>query len=322
MKAIVQDRYGPPEHLRYTDVADPVADGDKVLVKVAAACLNKADLIFMRGRPTLIRLAVGLKRPRTLILGRAVAGTVAAVGPDVTAFAVGDEVFGEVDQKGFAEYVATPQKHLVAIPPGVGFARAATLPVGASTALQALRAAGVADGHSVLVNGATGSVGTFTVQLAKVLGAGEVTGVCSTRNTELVASLGADRVIDYAHEDFTLGKERYDAVIDIAGNHSVSAIRRVLTERGTYVSVGGNPDSFAGPFPRVLGMLATSPFVKQRLRPLAAGRDNADLAHLAGLIAEGRLEPFIEKTAALADTAAEIGRTETEHARGKVVLTP
>lgn len=320
VKAIVFEKYGPPELLRHTDVPRPdPRDGD-VLVRVKAASINKGDLIVMRGRPTMARLFFGLPGPRRKILGRAVAGTVEAVGAKVTAWKPGDEVVGEVSQLGFAEYVAAPAAHFVAVPEGVKHETAATLPIAATTALQALRLARVGEGHRVLINGASGGIGTFAIQLAKVEGA-TVTGVCSGRNRDTATRLGADRVVDYAREDFTDTAERYDALIDLIGNHPLSAVRRLVKPGGTYVSVGGNPDSFWGPFPRVIAIAAGGPFVQQRLRALAATRDNEALAHVARLTAEGKVTPFIERTCPLAETAAAIHALETEHARGKVVLT-
>jgi len=321
VKAIVFDRYGPPEVLRHTEIPDPVPAEGEVLVRVKAVSLNKADLIMMRGEPTLMRLAFGLRAPRVKILGRAIAGVVEALGPNTDGFKEGDEVLAEVDQRGFAELVATPAKFLVAIPPGVGFERAAALPVAATTALQGLRVGRVADGHRVLVNGASGGVGTFLVQLAKALGASEVTGVCSARNAETVASIGADRVVDYSREDFTRTESGYDAVLDVVSNHPLGATRRVLRPGGVYVACGGRSDNFSGPMPRLLKMAVTSPFVKQRLRNLLALRNGDDLAFVAALVAEGKVEPVIERTGTLADIPEEIRRLETEHARGKVVLT-
>lgn len=320
VKAIVFENYGPPELLRHTDVPEPTVRPGDVLVRVKAASINAGDIIVMRGRPTMLRLAFGLRRPRKRILGRAVAGTVEAVGPDVTAWKPGDEVVGEVSQLGFAEYVAAPAAHFTAIPDGVEHETAATLPIAATSALQALRVARVGDGHHVVVNGASGGVGTFTVQLAAHLGA-HVTAVCSGRNTEAATRLGAERVVDYNRQDFTDTAQRYDAVIDIAGNHPVAAMRRIIKPGGTYVGVSGGADSFWGPFARMIAIASTNTVAPQRLRALTSTRNAEDLAHVARLVAEGTITPLIERTSPLAETAAVIRDLENEHARGKVVLT-
>lgn len=320
MKAIVFESYGPPELLRYADVPEPTAGAGEVLVRVKAASINAGDLIVMRGRPQMLRLAFGLFRPSKKILGRAVAGTVEAVGPKVTAWKAGDEVVGEVSQLGFAEYVAAPAAHFIAVPDGVKHETAATLPIASTTALQALRLGRVGDGHHVLINGASGGIGTFAIQLAKAQGA-HVTAVCSARNAEAATSLGADRVVDYNREDFTDTAERYDALIDVVGNHPVSAVRRIVKPGGTYVAVSGGADSFWGPFGRMIAIVATNAFVPQRLRALGSTRNAEDLTHIAELTAEGVITPVVERTCPLAETAAAIHDLETEHARGKIVLT-
>ncbi|MEU4332893.1 NAD(P)-dependent alcohol dehydrogenase [Nonomuraea dietziae] len=320
MKAIVYEKYGSADVLRYTDADKPSVGDDEVLVRVSAASINHGDLFAMRGSPRLGRLAFGIGRPRQNVLGRAVAGTVDAAGRDVTRFKVGDEVFGEVNQRGFAEYVAAKQTLLAAKPAEVTFEQAATLPVAAETALRALRLGAVAPGGKVLVNGASGGVGTFAVQLAKTLGA-QVTGVCSTRNVDLVRSIGADHVIDYTREDVTRGKVLFDAVIDLVGNHRLSAFRRVLTPKGVYVSSSGNGGPVLGPIPRLVAAALVSPFVSQRLRGLFATLDVEDLAHLAALVVAGRITPVIERTYPLCETPDAIRSLEAEHARGKIVLT-
>jgi NADPH:quinone reductase-like Zn-dependent oxidoreductase len=320
MKAIVYTRYGPPDVLRYTDVEIPPVGDEDVLVRVHAASLNFGDRAAVRGSPWLIRLAMGLRRPRATIPGRDIAGTVEAVGPRVTRFQIGDRVFGEVNQRGFAESVAAPQDRLTTIPAGVSFAQAATLPVAATTARQAMRLGQVREGHTVLVNGASGGVGTFAVQLAKLLGA-QVTGVCSARNADLVRTLGADHVIDYRRVDITTGPRRYDVIVDLAGGHRVSAMRRLLTPTGVYLASTGSGGPVLGPVPRILAATAVSPFVRQRLRVLVARADLDDFAYLADLVATGKLAPVIERTCPLAETADAIRRIEAEHARGKVVIT-
>ena len=315
MRAVVHERYG---ELRAGESPRPVPGDGEVLVRVAAASINHADLFILHGVPRLGRLAFGLRRPKHPVLGRAYAGTITATGPGITGLRAGDEVFGEATHGAFAEYVAAPVKRLARKPTGVTFAQAATLPIAATTALQAWQ---VSPGENVLINGASGGVGTFAVQLAKDLGA-TVTGVCSTRNTELVRSLGADHVIDYTEEDFTQGSARYDVVLDLAGNHPLAAVRRVLTPKGTYLASTGNGGEILGPMPRVLGALVTTPFVSHRLRNLVATTRPADLTHLATLVAAGRITPSIEATHPLSETAKAIELLETAHARGKVVLVP
>lgn len=320
MKAIVHQEYGPAEVLRYTEVGKPSIGDDQVLVRVRAASINHGDRLIMTGTPRIARLAFGLRRPKQTILGRDIAGTVELTGANVTGLQVGDEVFGEMSQRGFAEYVAAPEPHLAPIPAGVTFEQAATLPVAAATALQALRLGQVEPGRTVLVNGASGGVGTFAVQLARTLGA-EVTGVCSTRNAELVRSIGAHHVIDYTREDVTRGAGRFDAIVDLAGNHRLSAFRGILAPKGVYVSASGVGGAVLGPLPRLFAIAVTSPFVSQRLRGLTAKRSVDDLTFLAGLVASGKLTPVIQRTYPLSETADAIRFIEAEHARGKVVLT-
>lgn len=319
MKAIVYQEYGSTDVLQYTDVDVPTVGDNEVLVRVHAASINYADRFALHGVPAIGRLGFGLRRPRRTILGRDVAGVVSSVGAEVTGFRVGDEVFGESDQQGFAEYVAMPQAHLATIPAGVTFAQAATLPVAGTTALQAMRLGGVGPGRTVLVNGASGGVGLFAVQLAKTLGA-EVTAVCSARNADLARSVGADHVIDYVAENFTEGSGRFDVVVDLAGGHRLSDFRRVLTPKGVYVSSSGTGSKVLGPLPHLLAVLATSPFVSQRLRVLVAKRDVADLNSLADLVATGKLTPVVDHTYPLSETANAIRFLEEEHASGKVVL--
>ena len=322
MKAIVYEKYGSPDVLRYADVEKPTVGDNDVLVRVRAASLNRGDLIAMRGTPSIIRLAFGIRRPKKTILGRDIAGMVEAVGPKVTHFRVGDEVFGEMEQRGFAEYAAVPETHVAAKPADVTFEQAATLPVAATTALQAMRLGEVQSGQTVLINGASGGVGTFAVQLAKSLGA-DVTGVCSTRNADLVRSIGADHVIDYTREDFTRGARRFDVIIDLAGNHRLA--RGPPGARAEGYRTSPRPMRAAavfGPLPRLFAVAVTSPFVGQRLKVLAAKRNIDDLTHLAELVATGKVTPVIERTYPLSETADAIRHLEAEHARGKVVLTP
>lgn len=321
MKAIVYDRYGPPDVLRYADVERPASPGaGQVLVKVHTASLNFGDRAVMRGEPGAIRLGMGLRRPRAKILGRAVAGTVEAVGPGVTRFQPGDDVFGEVSQNGFAEYTLAKQKHLAAKPAGVTFEQAATLPVAANTALQGIRLGEVGPDTRLLVNGASGGVGTFAVQLAKALGA-HVTATCSGRNADLVRAIGADAVIDYTTGDVTSGEARFDVVFDLVGDKPLAAMRQVLTPRGMYIASFGSGGKVLGPMPRLLAMMVRAPFASQRLRPLVATPKGAELAELAEMVAAGTLDPVIERSCPLSETADAIRFIEEHHAQGKFVLT-
>jgi len=316
MKAIVYDRYGPPEVLRYADVERPTAGAGEVLVRVRTASLNFGDRAALRGEPRAIRLAMGLRRPRATVLGRAVAGTVEAVGPGVTRFKPGDDVFGEVSQRGFAEYTVAKEKHLAAKPAEVSFEQAATLPVAAGTALQGLRLGKVGPGTRLLVNGATGGVGTFAVQLAKAFGA-HVTGTCSARNADMVRAIGADAVAGYtARLD-----DRFDVVFDLAGDKPLAEMRRVIAPKGMYIASFGSGGKVLGPMPRLIGLLVKAPFVSQRLRTLVATPKGEDMAELGAMVAAGTLAPVIEETRPLSETAAAIRHIEQHHAIGKFVLT-
>lgn len=326
MKALVQDIYGTSDVLRLEDVDDPVAGEGEVLVRIVAASVNAADWHIMRGEPRVARLMdrtiFGRRRPRERIRGRDLAGTVEAVGPGVVGWQVGDEVLGE-DEATLAEYAAVPAASLARKPAGLTFEEAAALPLAGVTADLCLTAGAVRAGQRVLVVGASGGVGTFAVQLAVGLGA-TVTGVCSTRNVELVSSLGASAVVDYTREDFTRTGASYDVVVDLVGNRRLRDLRRAVAKGGTLVlSGGGNPGEgrFLGPvglmakgglFGRLLGLRVQIPVA----RP-----DAARLTELAAMAAAGRLRPVIERTFPLADAAAAIRHLEVEHARGKVVVT-
>jgi NADPH:quinone reductase-like Zn-dependent oxidoreductase len=316
MKAVVYERYGPPEVLRYTDVERPTPKSGQVLVRVRAASLNFGDRAAMRGEPGAIRLAMGLRRPRATILGRAVAGTVEAVGPGVTRLQPGDDVFGEVSQRGFAEYTVAKEKHLAVKPAEVSFEQAATLPVAANTALQGIRLGGVGPGTRVLVNGASGGVGTFAVQLAKALGA-HVTGTCGGRNTDLVRSIGADNVVDYA----TRLDDRFDVVLDLVGDKPLATMRGMIAPKGMYIASFGSGGKLLGPMPRLIGLMVKAPFVSQRLRTLVAVPKGDELAELGAMVAAGTLAPVIEDVRPLSETADAIRQIERHHARGKFVLT-
>jgi len=326
MKAIRYDRYGPPDVLELADVDLPEVGEDEMLVRVRAASVNPLDWHVMRGTPYLVRMMAGLSRPRASAarLGADMAGSVEAVGGNVTGFRPGDEVFGGLENRGtLAEYISIRHDGPVLTKPaGLTFEQAASVPVAAYTALQALRDKGrVQAGNQVLVNGASGGVGTFAVQIAKALGA-EVTGVCSERNTEMVASIGADHVVDYTREDFTRAGPRYDLLIDIAGNRTLSETRRVLVPKGVLVAVGG-PDKgrWIGPLSRTVQMAVLSPVVSQRMAFFLARQNSGDLAVLRKLLEAGKVTPVIDRTYPLADAAEAIRYLETGHARGKVVIT-
>jgi NADPH:quinone reductase-like Zn-dependent oxidoreductase len=280
---------------------------------VRAASVNPYDWHLLRGRPYLIRLSEGLRRPKRPGLGVDVAGVVEAVGKNVTQLAPGDEVFGG-GAGAFAEYVVGVERKLVPKPARLSFEEAAAIPIAGVTALQAVRDRGeVQPGQKVLINGASGGVGTFAVQIATWLGA-EVTGVCSTRNVELVRLLGADRVVDYTRDDFTRGAERYDVIFDAIGNRSLSALRRALTASGTLVLAGGDSLSL------LLRGLALRRFVRHRLRPFVANVNADDLLVLKELVEAGEVRPIVDRTYPLAEAAAAIAYVETRRARGKVVL--
>jgi len=321
MKAIVYGCYGPPGVLRLTDVERPVPTADQLLVQVHTAAVNPLDWHYLRGEPYIMRLTSGIGRPAVNRLGVDFAGTVVAVGRDVTRFRPGDAVFGGVTG-AFAEFVVIRESRAVASKPAnVGFEEAAAVPIAAITALQAVRdKGGVRAGHKVLINGASGGVGTFAVQIARDLGA-EVTGVCSTRNVELVRSLGADHVVDYTQEDFTRGDRRFDVIIDMVGSHSLLAYRRVLAPDGVVVIVGSTSrDPWLGPLLRPLAGLLVDPFVSQRFVTLLAELNQPDIETLAGLLGSGKLKPAIDRRYGLEQLPEAIEYLETGRARGKVVI--
>lgn len=324
MQAIIYCEYGTADVLRFADVTRPVADDDEVLVKVHAAALNPLDWHYMRGTPYLIRLVSGLRKPTTPAMGIDFAGTVEAVGRNVTRFKPGDEVFGGRDG-AFGDYVTVHQERAVVLKPAnLTFEQAAAVPIAAITALQALRdKAELKPGQKVLVNGASGGVGTFAVQIAKAWGA-EVTGVSSTRNLELVRSLGADHVIDYTRENFTEGTERYDLIFDCVGNHPLLALKRALTTNGTAVMIGGGgPDAgrWIEPLVGEVKNPLLSAVASQKFISLLAELNQADLQLLAGLLQSGTVTPVIDRSYPLSEAAQAIRYLETGRARGKVVLT-
>ncbi len=320
MKAVIQRSYGTAAVLRLADAAIPAVGDDEVLVRVRAAAVNHADWVYTSGRPLIARLAFGLRAPKQIVRGKDLAGEVHEVGKNVTQFRLGDEVYAEVEAGAFAEYAIVPAKLLALKPANLTFGQAATVPLSARTALQALRDGGnLRSGQTVLINGASGGVGTYAVQIAKALGA-EVTGVASARNAELVRSLGADTVIDYSTEDFTTGGRRYDVILDLIGNHSLSKLRRTLTHNGTLVLSSGTGSAVFGPMGRIIRALALSPFVSQNLRIFAATLGTEVLDELRELIEAGRVTPAIDRSYSLRETPDAIRYFADEHAHGKIVI--
>jgi NADPH:quinone reductase-like Zn-dependent oxidoreductase len=320
MKAIVYRQYGSPDVLALEDIDKPIVKDGEVLVRVRAAALNALDWHLLRGVPYVVRPTSGWFTPKRHTPGIDVAGVVEAVGRDVTRFKVGDEVFGE-KSRACAEYVSAPEHQLALKPARLTFEEAAAIPVAAGTALQALRdKAGVRPGQAVLINGASGGVGTFTVQLAKYLGA-VVTGVCSTANVDLVRSLGADHVIDYTTEDFTRNGQRYDAIIDNAGNRSLWACRRVMTPDAAFVIVGAPEGRWIAPVARIVGAKLLSSFGSRRFLPHLTDTTPEDLAFIAARVEDGSLTPTIDRCYPLAEVPEAMRYMETMRARAKVVIT-
>ncbi len=321
MHAISHDTYGPPDGLRSSTLGAPTLDEHSVLVRVRAAGVNRGDVLAVEGIPYATRLTSGLARPRRSVPGADVAGVVEAVGSAVTELGPGDEVFGWA-RGAFAEVAAAAPEMLVRKPSKLTFEQAAAVPTAAVTALQALERGGpLAAGNRVLVLGASGGVGSFVVQLARAHGS-EVTGVASTRNLELVRSLGADHVLDYTREDLRSRAGHFDVVVDLVGRERLVHARRLLRPRGTYVVVGGqNPRSVTG-MSRFAAAALLSPFVPQRLRPLFATQDRPTLERVTRLIADGRVLPVIDATYDLHDAPEALRYVAAGHARGRIVLTP
>jgi NADPH:quinone reductase-like Zn-dependent oxidoreductase len=323
MKAIVYCDYGNAEVLKLMDIAKPVPNDNQVLVRIRAASVNPYDWHFIRGTPYIMRLGVGLRKPKSTRLGVDFAGTVEAVGKNATEFKPGDEVWGG---KGgaFAQYVVTSEKALAKKPDNISFEQAGSIDIAGMTALQGLRRHGnIQPGQKVLINGASGGVGTFAVQIAKALGA-HVTGVCSGRNAELVKSLGADEVIDYTKDDFAKRPERYDLFLDNVPNHPLSECRQVLTPTGKYVMIGGggpNDNIWIGPIGRVIQMMIQKRFQKAPVTMMMAETDKADMNFLSELMQSGKVKPVIDKTYKLSELPAAITYLEQGHARGKVAIT-
>jgi NADPH:quinone reductase-like Zn-dependent oxidoreductase len=318
MKAIVYERYGPPDVLQLREVEKPTPKEDDVLVEVHAASVNYGDSAVVRGEPFLVRLmGYGLLKPKHKIPGGDIAGRVEAVGRNVKQFQPGDEVFGDIGDHGFgayAEYVSAPESALVLKPANITFEEAAAVPQAAVVALQGLRDKGqIQSGQKVLINGASGGIGTFAVQIAKSFGA-EVTGVCSTRNLDSVRSIGADHVIDYTQEDFTQNEQRYDLILDIVANRSISDYMRVLSPQGVYVAVAFNPVSL------FLGSLISKTGSK-KVASLSHKPNAKDLVFMKELLEAGKVVPVVDRRYPLSEVADAFRYIGEGHARGKVVVT-
>jgi NADPH:quinone reductase-like Zn-dependent oxidoreductase len=321
MNAIVYHRYGSPDVVEMGEIDKPAVGDDRVLVRVHAASINPLDWHAMRGLPYIARMEFGLRKPESAVLGVDFAGTVESVGRSVKQFQPGDEVFGGRGG-ALAEYMSVPEDRAIALKPAnLTFEQAAAVPAAGFTALQGIRDKGqVHPGQRVLINGAAGGVGMFAVQIAKSFGA-EVTGVCSTRNVEMVRSIGADHVIDYTREDFTRPEKRYEVLLDAVGNRPASEVRRALTSNGTLVLVGGKGGRLLGPLTSFLTAAVMSRFVSQNLVPFLAKNNKADLLVLKELIEAGKITPVIDRSYPLSEAAEAIRYLEQGHARGKVVIT-
>ena len=318
MKAIVHYEYGSPDVIKLIEAEKPKPNEDQVLVKVHAASINSYDWRNMRAVPFLVRTDGGWLKPNDIRLGADIAGTVEAVGGNVTLFKPGDEVFGDIGAGGYAEYACTSEKKLALKPANISFEIAAATPMAALTSLQGLRDKGkIQAGQKVLVNGASGGVGTFAVMLAKYFGA-EVTGVCRTRNLDMVRSLGADHVVDYTKEDFSQSGKQYDLIFDVAANRSVFTYKRVLTPQGKYVLAGFTT------LPHMAHILLLGPRVAKDGQEMGmmgmASISNTDLAFIGGLLESRKIVPFIDGTYPLSETAQAFRYYEKEHAQGKIVI--
>jgi NADPH:quinone reductase-like Zn-dependent oxidoreductase len=317
MKAIVHETYGSADVLQARDIEKPSIGDDEVLVRVHAASVHVGDWIVMTGKPFVMRLATGLRKPKNQVPGTDVAGTVEAVGKDVQRLRPGDEVFGWC-AGAFAEYASANEDQFLRKPANLTFEQAAAVGVSATTALQLLRDTGkIEAGQKVLINGASGGVGSFAVQVAKAFGA-EVTGVCSTKNVDTVRSIGADHVIDYTGEDFTEGGPRYDLILDNVGNHSMAETRRALTSTGTLISNGGGHAD--GKLARTVRTMLVSMFVRQQASPTVKTQNHDDLVALKALVEDGKITPVIDGTYPLRETAKAIRRVATAHARGTIII--
>jgi len=321
MKAIVYRCYGSTDVLKLENIPKPIPADDRVLVKVHAASVNPLDWHYMQGKPYIMRPSSGVGAPKSILMGADFAGTIEAVGKNVKRFKPGDEVFGDRDG-AFGEYVSVRENGAVALKPtNMSMEQAAAVPIAGVTALQALRDKGmIRAGQKVLINGASGGVGTFAVQIAKNYGA-DVTGVCSTKNVDMVRSIGADHVIDYTREDFTKAAVHYDLIIDNVGNHSMGEIRRVLNPRGALVIVGGPSDNnWIGPLTGLVEATVVSRFVSQKQVFMLADANKDDLDVLRELMQTGKLTPVIDRRYKLSETPAAIAYLQQGHARGKVII--
>jgi NADPH:quinone reductase-like Zn-dependent oxidoreductase len=320
MKAIVHSRYGAPDVLELKDIDQPSVNADAVLVRVHAAAVGKGDWLTVGGLPYVARMRYGLPNPKHPVPGFDVAGRVEAVGSNVTRLRPGDDVFGWCEGS-FAEYASVPQSQLARKPTNLTFEQAAAVPISGFAALQALRdTGGVQPGQTVVVIGASGGVGSFAVQLAKAFGA-QVTGVCSTKSVEMVRSIGADHVVDYTQEDFTRTGQRYDLILEMAGNRSLSDLRRALTPKGTLVLVGGSGGKWFMGTGRTLRAVVVSPFVGQQLRSFFSKPRGADLVVLKEFVEAGKLTPVIDRTFPLSETAEAIRYVGERSTQGKTVIT-
>ena len=319
MKAIVYCDYGAPDVLKLQTIAKPVPNDDQVLIKVRAASVNPYDWHFMRGEPYVMRLGNGLRKPKSTRIGVDFSGVVEGVGRNITQFKPGDEVFGG-RSGAFAEYIVMTEKNLIAKPENISFEQAAAVQIAAMTALQGLRDKGrLQAGEKVLINGASGGVGTYAVQIAKTLGA-RVTGVCSTRNVDLVRSIGADHVIDYTKENYTDQTERYDLILDMVGNHGLLANTGALTPAGRYVMIGGPKGKWLAPLDTVIRAMLLKPFVKQEMGFMMSSINRDDLMHLRELMESGKVAPVIDRIYRLDETRDAVAYVEEGRARGKVVI--
>ena len=321
MRAVVQHRYGPPSVLEVSEVGIPSPGRGDVLVRVGAASVHPGDYFVMTGEPYVVRLVFGLRRPRYGIPGRDLAGVVAAVGKGVTTLRPGDEVFGWSTTGALAEFACVPAGNLVSLPADLSVVDAAAVPTSALTALQALRdIANVRPDQTVLITGASGGVGSFAVQIAKAFGA-EVTGVCSTRNVDMVRSLGADHVVDYTRTDFTRTDKRYDVILDNVEAQPLAAVRRALRPTGTLIPNSGRGGRWLGPLGRIVTARVLSGFTRQQLRPFTSVGKRQDLLTLADLLTTGQVTPVIDRTYPLDEAADALRYVAAGHTRGKVVVT-
>ncbi|NHM30805.1 NAD(P)-dependent alcohol dehydrogenase [Neobacillus terrae] len=320
MKAITYDKYGSPDVLKLTEVEKPVPKEDQVLVKVHASSVNFGNLVLLKGEPFLARFAFGLLKPKYSIPGGDIAGLVEAVGKNVKQFKPGDEVFGDLSRcgwGGYAEYVSVPEHALALKPSNISFEEAAAVPMAGVTALQGMRDKGkIQPGQKVLINGASGGVGTFAVQIAKSYGT-EVTAVCSTRNLDIVKSLGADHVIDYSKEDFPKKAETYDVVIGVNGHHSISSYKRALKPNGIFVHVGGSGS-------QMFQAMTLGPWIslteKKKMGTFLQRQNQEDLIYMKGLLEEGKVKPVIDRCYKLSEVPEAFSYFEKGHAQGKVVI--